>query len=109
MRINTDSPWFWLSLFVVAALVGLALIGSKHLQREERRARMQGAREMRQQPESQAPRGETREPGDPAALRRPSATILPLAVFLVVVLVLGALAARWSSRRGQVSAGGPDP
>jgi hypothetical protein len=41
----SDSPWFWLLLFAVVGLAALAVIGPKHMRRQQRLVRMQQARE----------------------------------------------------------------
>ena len=52
----TDSPWFWVSLFAVAALIGLAAISSKYAKRQAQIEReFQGRQRAAQNVQGQSP------------------------------------------------------
>jgi hypothetical protein len=88
----TDSPWFWLVLFVAGALMAIVVIGPKHAYRQARLERMNDSRE-------QIARNEAGElPEDDAPARELDAraarqfTLGPLAAVLALLLAVGAAA-----------------
>jgi hypothetical protein len=90
----TDSPWFWLVLFVAGALAALVVIGPKHAYRQARLERMNDTREeILRRASSELPEAEdaaNRELDTRAASRF---TLGPLAVVLALILAVGAIVA----------------
>ena len=96
MRPDTQSPWFWFLLFGGMALLGVAVIGPKHVEREQRRLRMQAAREIGPSGGSAtAPETNEAEPIE----QTPPPSVQPLMAFLAVLLLAGAAFAQWRARR----------
>jgi Flp pilus assembly protein TadB len=91
----SESPWLWFFLFAAAALVALAVIGPKHVRRQQRLVRMQQARERTAASQSAS---QPREAGvQPAAVpeaaapeaavpRQPVVSVWPLMAFLVLLV-----------------------
>lgn len=90
----TDSPWFWLVLFVAGALAALVAIGPKHAYRQARLERMNDTREeILRRAAGELPDAEdalNRELDTRAARRF---TLGPLAVVLALILAVGATVA----------------
>jgi hypothetical protein len=107
LRQRSDSPWFWLLLFVNAALVGMLLIGPKYRQRQamlERRyeaRRDAGRRQSAVDPE-QEPVGGPPVVGEPhAGDHELLVPLWPLAALLVAVDM--AATCLWLRQRGSHS------
>jgi CHASE2 domain-containing sensor protein len=86
----SESPWLWFFLFAAAALVALAVIGPKHVRRQQRLVRMQQARERTAASQSA---GQPREAGgqpatvpEAAVPRQPVVSVWPLMAFLVLLV-----------------------
>jgi hypothetical protein len=78
-RAITDSPWFWLCLFALAALVGLAAIGPKYAQRQAQIEReFQGRQRAAQSAQGESPSVPLSTPGE---------TIIPLWPLFVALAV----------------------
>jgi hypothetical protein len=108
----SDSPWFWLLMFGAAALAALAVIGPKHVRRQERLVRMQAARDRLQAaPVQAAPAaaGSQSAVSDPAqgTVEPPHVSVRPLMVFLASALFVAALAAGWMQVRTPQAPAGP--
>ncbi len=90
----SDSPWFWLVLFVTGALAALVVIGPKHAYRQARLERMNDTREeILRRASGELPEAEdaaNRELDTRAASRF---TLGPLAVLLALILAVGAIVA----------------
>jgi hypothetical protein len=90
----TDSPWFWLALFVGGALAAIVVIGPKHAYRQARLERMNDTREeIRRRAAGEVTEAEQsaeRELDVHAARRY---TLGPLAVVLSLLLASGAIVA----------------
>jgi hypothetical protein len=120
----TDSPWFWLELFVYFAVLGVLIIGPKYARRQaaiETRfeARREAARRQNEaatrdgdtaaQPaaapsvDSRLPPEATRDEG-PSALAEPSnrpliVSLAPVLILLLAILVTARLGRMWYSYR----------
>jgi hypothetical protein len=90
-----DSPWFWLSLFLAAALVALMVVSPKFAHRQERLERMNDTREQiaRQSADAESRvdghdmRAEAPRPGSPRS------SLGPLGMVISLLLALSAIAA----------------
>ena len=91
-----ESPWFWAALFAVTALAALAAIGPKHALRQERLIRMNAARERVRFGQVAPAEGASAEGAPVAPLAGGGESLVPLASFLVIIL-LGILVA-WRMR-----------
>ena len=90
-----DSPWFWLSLFLAAALAALMVVSPKFALRQERLERMNESREQiaRQSAGAHAPSDAPEIP--PESSQQPSrrSSLSPLGMALSILLALSAIAA----------------
>lgn len=102
----TDSPWFWLGLFGLAALVGLMAIGPKFAQRQHRLALQSEVRE-------QIWRDRLEQPSAAELAERPSvvASSLPLWPLAAVALAVtgGSWGWLWWQRRQIPNAASNEP
>ena len=109
----SDSPWFWLLMFGSAAVAALAVIGPKHVRRQERLVRMQAARDrLRSAPvQSAVPDSSQSSTEDSAqpAVEPPRVSVRPLMVFLASALFVAALVAGWIQIRASHTSPGPPP
>ena len=108
----SDSPWFWLLMFGSAAMASLAVIGPKHVRRQERLVRMQATRERIQAAKVQSTAGPDASPPSPsdsapAVVEQPRVSLQPLMVFLASALFVAALVAGWIQVRGSHKPAGP--
>ncbi len=87
----TDSPWFWLGLFLLTGLLGLWAIGPKNAQRQMRLERMHDTR-TRVQVERSG--GEMPETDVVVARGEPSEHMPRVIVFFVVMMLVAATAWR---------------
>jgi len=106
----SDSPWFWLLMFGAAAVAALAVIGPKHIRRQERLVRMQAARE-RVQTAAKAADGSQPPAEDSVqeAVEQPHVSVRPLMAFLASALFIAALVAGWIQVRTPPAPPDPPP
>jgi len=91
----TDSPWFWLVLFLVAALGAIIVVSPKHAHRQARLERMNETRDqIARRAAGMTPAIEESDEFMDVA-REPSRpfTLGPLAIALSILLALSAVAA----------------
>jgi Flp pilus assembly protein TadB len=107
----SDSPWFWLLMFGAAGVAALAVIGPKHVRRQERLVRMQAARERVQTAAAKAADGSQPpiEDSVPEAVEQPQVSVRPLMAFLASALFIAALVAGWIQVRSPPAPPGPPP
>jgi hypothetical protein len=90
----TDSPWFWLVLFVIGALAALVVIGPKHAYRQARLERMNDTREeIVRRASGELPEAEDAPNRELDARAASRFTLGPLAVALALILAIGAIVA----------------
>jgi hypothetical protein len=91
----TDSPWFWLVLFIVAALGAIVVVSPKYAHRQARLERMNETRDQIARQAAGIPPAsqETDEIMDFAREPSRSFTLGPLAFALSILLALSAVIA----------------
>ncbi|HVU89846.1 MAG TPA: hypothetical protein VHD36_21125 [Pirellulales bacterium] len=90
----TDSPWFWLALFVCGALAAIVVIGPKHAYRQARLERMNDTREeIRRRAAGEVTEAEKAADHLLATHDARQHTLGPLAAALAILLAVGAIAA----------------
>jgi hypothetical protein len=84
----SDSPWFWLLTFSVAAVAALVAVGPKHIRRQERLVRMQSVRDQLHT----APEPDALQPlpdrSTPIVGKQPHVSLQPLTIFFVAALAV---------------------
>jgi hypothetical protein len=90
----SDSPWFWLALFVGGALAAIVVIGPKHAYRQARLERMNDTREeIRRRAAGEVTEAEKAADHMLAAHEARQHTLGPLAAALAILLAVGAIVA----------------
>jgi hypothetical protein len=107
----SDSPWFWLLMFGAAAVAALAVIGPKHVRRQQRLVRMQAARERVQTATAKAADSSQPAAEDSVqeAVEQPHVSVRPLMAFLASALFIAALVAGWIQVRTPPASRAPPP
>jgi hypothetical protein len=83
----TDSPWFWLILFLCGGLIALALTGPKYSWRQPQLERQYQAREISGQSVSPAEgRQPLSQPGQPMLSLRPLTLLFAAALCVSMIL-----------------------
>ncbi len=110
----TDSPWFWLALFLVGALCALGVVAPKYAYRQARLERMNDTREqirrrLAESPEDQpandaldAPALDVNDRGPRAAPLDPLAMVLSLLLAVVAIGIGVASYLRAAARRSEL-------
>ncbi len=107
----TDSPWFWVMLFSLAALAGIATIGPKFEKREQAIETKFHARERglkREAAEPSAADGQAQLPHwEPIFTVWPVMAVVAGVALLAFVQLLRLQRRRWAELRANTTAGGP--
>lgn len=107
----TDSPWFWVMLFSLAALAGIATIGPKFERREQAIETKFHARERglkREAAEPSAPDGQAAEPHwEPIFTVWPVMAVLVCVALVAFVQLIRLQRRRWAALRANATEDGP--
>jgi len=90
-----DSPWFWLSLFLAAALAALMVVSPKFAYRQERLERMNETHEQiaRERAGAQPPSDTAEIPDESSQPPSRRSSLGPLGMVISLLLALSAIAA----------------